>query len=69
MQTQLPDDSRRYFIDTAQIRADEGAPAGNYEKDIWYENKEIGGEKMETLLLLLAFAGIYYILWRKGWIA
>jgi hypothetical protein len=69
MQTQVPDDSRRYFIDTAQIRADEGVPAGNYEKDIWHEKKEIRGEKMETLLLLLAFAGIYYILWRKGWTA
>ena len=62
MQAQLPDDSRRYFIDAAQTRAAEGAPAGNYEKDIWHEKKEIRGEKMETLLLLLAFAGVYYVL-------
>ena len=37
MQAQVPVDSRRYFIDTAQIRGDEGVPPGNYEKDIWHE--------------------------------
>lgn len=45
-----------------------GRPLDEYSFPLLCE-AEVGGRNMEALLWLAVFGGVYYLLWRKGWVA